>query len=120
MYLLFIRNIVKNLVHADGFLENGCSINRIAATCTQNVSSTIHEKIFNDVIKYLENEKIIQPGSVSSRKTWFSKNRELMKIINEQLEGLLVDGKPLDKYQKAIFVWHIKEYCIYKKREPRD
>jgi len=93
-------------------------INRIAATCTQNVSSTIKEKIFNDVVKYLENKKIIPPGSVSSRKTWFSKNRELMKIINEQLEGLLVDGKPLDKYQKAIFVWHIKEYCIDKRKEP--
>jgi len=98
-------------------------INRIAATCTQDVSSAIDQKMFNKIVKILENEQIILPGSVSSKDTWFAKNIELMKIINQQLADFMVDGKPLDSYQKSMFVWQIKDYDydgIGKKQDDMD
>jgi len=92
-------------------------INRIAATCTQKVSTAYKVEDFDQIVNYLENEKIIPKDSVPKEGTWFAKNIELMKIINEQLDGLIVDGEPLDDCKKVVFVWLIKVHCIDKKQD---
>jgi len=92
-------------------------INRIAATCTQQISTIVKDFDFNNVVNYLKDKKIIPEDSVSSGGTWFARNIALMKIINEQLDGLIVDGEPLDDYKKVIFVWLIKIHCIDKKQD---
>jgi DNA polymerase III delta prime subunit len=88
--------------------------NRIAALCTQNVSIVLGENEFNKVVRYLEDDNVIEKGSVSSKGNWFTKNQALMKIIEKEI------GDSLDKYQKSIFVWRIKEWYSEEKHTERE
>ena len=94
------NELIKNCKYkADELIE------RIAATCTQNVSilCTIAFKPeqFNNVVTYLETSGIIERGAVSSKGTWFAKNQALMQIMEKEL------GDSLDKYQRSMFVGEI-------------
>ena len=90
--------------------DDNAVFKRIAATYTQNVSTILSNTSFNEIVKHLEKVKIIPQGSIRLSDSWFKKNQDLMKIINDQL------GDSVDPYKKSLFVAQIMEKCIPQKK----
>ena len=83
-------------------------VNRVAAACTLNVSTTVDEPKFNQVFKWLMDEKIINP-SKEDIENWFSKNQFLMGLMHKEFSEE-TDKKEIDKFYLSMFVWCLWEY----------
>lgn len=90
--------------------NNPVLINRVAAACTLDVSTTVDSGKFNQVFSWLIREKII-PAYTKEDQSWFSKNDFLMKVINEEFKDELNDKKT-DRYYLSMFVWKLYENLL--------
>ena len=90
--------------------HNYLRVNRVAAACTFNVSTTVDETRFNQVFNWLMDEKIITPTEEELKKMpdWFSKNQFLMGFMRKEFSEEL-DKKEIDRFDLSIFVWQLCE-----------
>lgn len=91
---------------AQGKSNNPVLVNRVAAACTLEVSTTVDSGRFDQVFKWLKDEKIIP--TYSGGQDWFSKNTFLMGVIKEEFEVELKEGKT-DEFYLSQFVWALYE-----------
>lgn len=87
--------------------NNPLLINRVAAACTNKVSTTVDSGKFNEIFNWLQDEHIIP--NYSQGEDWFSKNIFLMNLIHTEFEQEIQKGKT-DEFYLSIFVWMLYEY----------
>jgi len=93
---------------AQGKSNNPVLVNRVAAACTLEVSTTVDSGKFNQVFSWLIREGIIPTYPAEQDQDWFSKNIFLLKIINAEFSDELRDNKT-DGFYLSQFVWLLYE-----------
>ncbi|MDH5681532.1 MAG: AAA family ATPase, partial [Spirochaetota bacterium] len=81
-------------------------INRVAAACTRNVSTTADNVKFNYVFKWLIINGMIEKYNSGNEQDWFSKNEYLMKEIKKTFKDIL-EINETDGFYLSMFVWEI-------------
>ena len=93
---------------AQGKSNNPVLINRVAAACTLDVSTTVDSGKFNQVFSWLIREGIIPSYPEKEEQDWFSKNLFLLEIIKNEFGDELKDKKT-DEFYLSQFVWLLYE-----------
>ncbi len=93
---------------AQGKSNNPVLVNRVAAACTLEVSTTVDSGKFNQVFSWLIREGIIPAYPAEEDQDWFSKNIFLLKNIKDEFNGELQDDKT-DEFYLSQFVWVLYE-----------
>ena len=93
---------------AQGKSNNPVLVNRVAAACTLEVSTTVDSGKFNQVFSWLIREGIIPAYPAEKDQDWFSKNIFLLKIIKDEFGNELRDKKT-DEFYLSQFVWLLYE-----------
>lgn len=93
---------------AQGKSNNPVLVNRVAAACTLEVSTTVDSGKFNQVFSWLIREGIIPAYPAEAEQDWFSKNLFLLKIIKEEFSDEL-QGNKTDEFYLSQFVWVLYE-----------
>ena len=96
----------KNAWSAQEKTNNPVLINRVAAACTLNVSTTVDSSKFNQVFSWLIREEIIPSYSKEQDQDWFSKNTFLLEVIKNEFRDELQENKTDDFYLSQ-FVWEL-------------
>lgn len=96
----------KDAWSAQGKGDKPLRVNRVAAACTLDVSSTVNTEKFNHVFNWLTKEGTIPEYPAGEDQDWFSKNVFLMKTIKEEFESELQTGQT-DAFYLSIFVWEL-------------
>lgn len=111
----FIQNPTKenfqkfdNAWSAQGKSNNPVLVNRVAAACTLEVSTTVDSGKFNQVFSWLIREGIIPAYPAEEDQDWYSKNIFLLKNIKEEFGDELRDHKT-DEFYLSQFVWVLYE-----------
>lgn len=89
-----------------GISRNWLRINRVAAACTLDVSTTANNSDFEKVFDWLICEEYIPEYPIKEPQDWYSKNTFLMKKIKDAFKDEL-DEKETDEFYLSIFVWEI-------------
>jgi 5-methylcytosine-specific restriction protein B len=93
---------------AQGKSNNPVLVNRVAAACTLEVSTTVDSGKFNQVFSWLIREGIIPVYPAEEDQDWYSKNIFLLKIIKDEFSDELRDNKT-DEFYLSQFVWVLYE-----------
>jgi 5-methylcytosine-specific restriction protein B len=93
---------------AQGKSNNPVLVNRVAAACTLEVSTTVDSGKFNQVFSWLIREGIIPVYPAEEDQDWYSKNIFLLKIITDEFSDELRDNKT-DEFYLSQFVWVLYE-----------
>ncbi|BBO87511.1 McrB family protein [Desulfosarcina ovata] len=93
---------------AQGKSNNPVLVNRVAAACTLEVSTTVDSGKFNQVFSWLTREGIITSYPEKEEQDWFSKNLFLLEIIKNEFGDELKDKKT-DEFYLSQFVWLLYE-----------
>lgn len=93
---------------AQGKSNNPLLVNRVAAACTLEVSTTVDSGKFNQVFSWLIREGIIPVYPAEEDQDWYSKNIFLLKIIKDEFSDELRDNKT-DEFYLSQFVWVLYE-----------
>ncbi|KHK02891.1 McrB family protein [Desulfovibrio sp. TomC] len=91
-----------------GKSNNPVLVNRVAAACTLEVSTTVDSGKFNQVFSWLIREGIIRAYPAEEDQDWYSKNTFLLKIIKDEFNDELLDDK-MDVFYLSQFVWVLYE-----------
>jgi 5-methylcytosine-specific restriction enzyme B len=91
-----------------GANANPLLINRTAAACTTNVSTTVNNAAFDSVYSWLAREDVI-PQHQNGNTNWYDRNVQLMQILRDLFKEELGRGET-DDYLLSIFVWQLFEY----------
>ncbi|HFN3491202.1 McrB family protein [Proteus mirabilis] len=87
-----------------GKSNNPVLVNRVAAACTLEVSTTVDSGKFNQVFNWLIREGIIPVYPTEENQSWFAKNIFLLKSIKSEFDNELREGKT-DEFYLSQFVW---------------
>ena len=93
---------------AQGKSNNPVLVNRVAAACTLEVSTTVDSGKFNQVFSWLTREGIIPAYPAGNDQDWFSKNLYLMKILKKEFSDELRENKT-DEFYLSQFIWILYE-----------
>jgi len=93
---------------AQGKTNNPVLVNRVAAACTLEVSTTVDSGKFNQVFYWLMKERIIPMFPSEEDQDWFSKNLYLMRKIKDEFRDELRNEKT-DEYYLNQFIWVLYE-----------
>ena len=98
--------------------NNPVLVNRVAAACTLEVSTTVDSSKFNQVFERLINEEIIPSYPKDADQSWFSKNSFLMKELKKEFRQNLESGET-DEFYISQLVWYLytdmfKPFCLNK------
>jgi 5-methylcytosine-specific restriction enzyme B len=93
---------------AQGKSNNPVLVNRVAAACTSEVSTTVDSGRFNQVFSWFIHEGIIPAYPAGDDQDWFSKNIFLLKSIKDEFRDELRD-KTTDEFYLSQFVWVLYE-----------
>ncbi|HEK1028329.1 TPA: AAA family ATPase [Proteus mirabilis] len=91
-----------------GKSNNPVLVNRVAAACTLEVSTTVDSGKFNQVFSWLIREGIIPVYPTEENQSWFAKNIFLLKSIKSEFDNELWEGKT-DEFYLSQFVWVLYE-----------
>ncbi|HEK2139539.1 TPA: AAA family ATPase [Proteus mirabilis] len=91
-----------------GKSNNPVLVNRVAAACTLEVSTTVDSGKFNQVFNWLIREGIIPVYPTEENQSWFAKNIFLLKSIKSEFDNELREGKT-DEFYLSQFVWGLYE-----------
>ncbi|WP_049257406.1 McrB family protein [Proteus mirabilis] len=91
-----------------GKSNNPVLVNRVAAACTLEVSTTVDSGKFNQVFSWLIREGIIPVYPTEENQSWFAKNIFLLKSIKSEFDDELREGKT-DEFYLSQFVWVLYE-----------
>ncbi len=83
-------------------------VNRVAAACTREVSTTVHEPKFDQVFNWLIKEEIISEYPLDQDQGWFAKNQFLLSKFKEEFQDEL-RNRETDKFYLSMFVWGLYE-----------
>ncbi|MGI9255412.1 MAG: hypothetical protein ACR2PY_00590 [Salinispira sp.] len=91
--------------------KNPILVNRVAAACTLEVSTTVDEKKFDEVLDWLITENAIPSCIRRWDQNWFSKNSTLMKYIKGEFRDDLQNKKKdkIDEFYLNLFIWVLYE-----------
>ncbi|HDR1799883.1 McrB family protein [Pasteurella multocida] len=103
---------------------NPLLINRVAAACTLDVSTTVSSGKFSQVFDWLIKEKIISKYPENFGNNWFAKNLFLVAIIRKAFEEELKSEEvkevkevkkahKVDFYYLNIFIWRLYENIVH-------
>jgi len=93
---------------AQGKSNNPVLVNRVAAACTLEVSTTVDSGKFNQVFSWLIHEGIIPAFPAEEDQDWFTKNIFLLKSIKDEFSDELREEKT-DEFYLNQFVWVLYE-----------
>lgn len=93
---------------AQGKSNNPVLVNRVAAACTLEVSTTVDSGKFNQVFSWLMREGIIPEYPAEEDQDWFSKNLFLLKNIKGEFSDEL-QNNDTDEFYLSQFVWLLYE-----------
>ncbi len=98
--------------------SNTLLINRVAAACTLDVSTTVSSGKFSQVLDWLIKEKIISKYPENFGNNWFEKNLFLVKniraVFDEELKEKLKKKKvKVDDFYLNIFIWRLYENIVH-------
>lgn len=93
---------------AQGKSNNPVLVNRVAAACTLEVSTTVDSGKFNQVFSWLIHKEIIPEYPAEEDQDWFSRNIFLMKIIKDEFSDEL-QANETDEFYLSVFVWLLYE-----------
>ncbi|HGN1947446.1 TPA: McrB family protein [Proteus mirabilis] len=91
-----------------GKSNNPVLVNRVAAACTLEVSTTVDSGKFNQVFNWLIREGIIPVYPTEENQSWFAKNIFLLKSIKSEFDNELREGRT-DEFYLSQFVWVLYE-----------
>ncbi|HHJ1205068.1 McrB family protein [Proteus mirabilis] len=94
-----------------GKSNNPVLVNRVAAACTLEVSTTVDSGKFNQVFSWLIREGIIPVYPTEENQSWFAKNIFLLKSIKSEFDNELREGKT-DEFYLSQFVWVLYENLL--------
>lgn len=93
---------------AQGKSNNPVLVNRVAAACTLEVSTTVDSGKFNQVFSWLIREGIIPTYPIEDDQDWFSKNLYVQSMLKNEFSCELQDSKT-DEFYLSQFVWILYE-----------
>ncbi len=96
---------------AQGKTNNPVLVNRVAAACTLEVSTTVDSAKFNQIFSWLIKEGIIPEYPPDEDPDWFSKNNYLLKFIKDEFVDELRSQKT-DEFYLSMFVWLLYENLL--------
>ena len=96
----------ENAWKAQGVGNNPVLVNRVAAACTREVSTTADIDRFNQVFNWLMDERIIPVYPSGQDQGWFAKNQFLLSKFKEEFQDELRNGET-DDFYLSIFVWEL-------------
>lgn len=110
---ILIPNSENFTIFSDSWSNQGKSnnpvlVNRVAAACTLEVSTTVDSGKFNQVFSWLIREGIIPVYPTEENQSWFAKNIFLLKSIKSEFDNELREGKT-DEFYLSQFVWVLYE-----------
>ena len=88
--------------------NNPVLVNRVAAACTLEVSTTVDSGKFDQVFNWLLSEGIIPACSEEEGKDWYSKNAFLLNFIKGKFRDELWDSET-DEFYLSQFIWELYE-----------
>ena len=88
--------------------KNPVLVNRVAAACTLEVSTTVDSGKFNQVFNWLLSQGIIPACSEEEGKDWYSKNAFLLNFIKGKFRDELWDSET-DEFYLSQFIWELYE-----------
>lgn len=92
---------------------NPLLINRVAAACTLDVSTTADVGKFSRVFNWLIKERIIPEYPNDPKDSWFDKNLFLVKNIRAAFEEELKTNRDwVDEHYLNIFIWRLYENIV--------
>ncbi|HEK0388945.1 TPA: AAA family ATPase [Proteus mirabilis] len=111
--IILIPNSENFTIFSDTWSNQGKSnnpvlVNRVAAACTLEVSTTVDSGKFNQVFSWLIREGIIPVYPTEENQSWFAKNIFLLKSIKSEFDNELREGKT-DEFYLSQFVWVLYE-----------
>ena len=81
-------------------------VNRVAAACTREVSTTVDKPKFDQVFNWLIREGIISSYPSHQDQGWFAKNQFLLSEFKEEFQDERKNEKT-DDFYLSIFVWEL-------------
>ncbi len=88
--------------------NNPVLVNRVAAACTRDVSTTADASKFEQVFNWLIREDIISSYPADQDQSWFAKNQFLLSKFKEEFQDKLNNGET-DEFYLSMFVWGLYE-----------
>lgn len=88
--------------------NNPLLVNRVAAACNLEVSTTVDSGKFNQVFSWLIRDGIIPGYPSDSDQSWFAKNQFLLSTIKKEFQEEL-DDEQTDEFYLSQFVWYLYE-----------
>ena len=88
--------------------NNPVLVNRVAAACTREVSTTADASKFEQVFNWLIREDIISSYPADQDQSWFAKNQFLLSKFKEEFQDEL-RNEGTDEFYLSMFVWGLYE-----------
>ena len=88
--------------------NNPVLVNRVAAACTREVSTTADASKFEQVFNWLIREDIISSYPSDQDQDWFAKNQFLLSKFKTEFQDELKNGET-DEFYLSMFVWDLYE-----------
>ncbi len=98
----------QNAWKAQGVGNNPVLVNRVAAACTREVSTTADASKFEQVFNWLIREDIISSYPSHQNQDWFAKNQFLLSEFKKVFQDKLENGET-DDFYLSMFVWGLYE-----------
>lgn len=100
-----MRKKWEELADWKGVRRTPLLVNRVAAACTTDVSSTADERKFEYVYDWLIRMGLIDaPATAEAEANWYTKNCHLMEVLQQVFQQELATEET-DIYWLSIFVW---------------
>lgn len=106
-YIFFLR-LWNRLCEEFESNRNPLLVNRVAAACTLNVTSTVSEANFDSVFSWLKKERFIE-NNILNGANWYSKNVFLMEQLRVEFADMRAAGGA-DDHSLSVFVWQLYEH----------
>lgn len=88
-----------------GIGRNPLLVNRTAAACTLEVSSTVNNADFESVYSWLVDEKLM-PEEPNQQEGWYARNAHLMRWLHHEFRDML-ERQETDGHTLSSFVWQL-------------
>ena len=88
--------------------NNPVLVNRVAAACIREVSTTADASKFERVFNWLMEERIIPVYPSDQDQSWFAKNQFLLSEFKKEFQNELKNGET-DDFYLSMFVWGLHE-----------
>lgn len=96
----------RQLLERLGSTNRPLLFNRACASCTLDVSTVVDDRKFNELVNYLQKQKIVEFKEDINQKNWYERNIYLVKKIREAFAEE-INNKIIDIFQVNIFIWDI-------------